>query len=175
MKICIVSGTNREGSKTLRLAKAIVQRYASIEGVDTDLVDLRELPQGLLDPSSYSTRPEGWAPLEAKVLEADGLHVLAPEYNGSMPGALKLFIDHLPFPSAFERRPVCFTGLASGMWGGLRPVEHLQGVFGYRNALQYPERVFIPRVGGALDASGWPTHELTAEATAKWWPAGPCR
>lgn len=163
MKICIVSGTNREGSNTLRLTKAIAQRYATIEGVEIDLVDLRDLPKGLLDPSSYATRPDGWAPLEAKVLGADGLHVVVPEYNGSMPGALKLFIDHLPFPAAFERRPVCFTGLASGMWGGLRPVEHLQGVFGYRNALQYPERVFIPKVGGALDASGWPTPELTAE------------
>lgn len=166
MKICIVSGTNREGSNTLRLATAIEQRYQAMSGVDARLIDLRDLPQGLLAPTSYAQAPEGWQALEDTVLWAEGLHVVTPEYNGSMPGALKLFIDHLPFPAAFERRAVCFTGLASGMWGGLRPVEHLQGVFGYRNALQYPERVFIPGVGGALDATGWPTLPLTSELLA---------
>jgi chromate reductase len=28
----------------------------------------------------------------------------------------------------------------------LRPVEHLQQVFGYRNAYNFPKRVFVPAV-----------------------------
>ena len=88
------------------------------------------------------------------VLQASGLHVVTPEYNGSMPGVLKYFIDLLKFPESFERRPVCFTGLAAGTWGALRPVEQLQQIFGYRNAHIYPERVFIPGIGNQLGADG---------------------
>ena len=75
-----------------------------------------------------------------------------PEYNGSMPGALKLFIDLLPYPESFEGRPVCYIGIASGQFAGLRPVEHLQQVFGYRNAFNFPRRVFIPAVHEVADS-----------------------
>ena len=63
-----------------------------------------------------------------------------------MPGALKLFIDLLPYPESFEGRPICYIGIASGQFGALRPVEHLQQVFGYRNAYNFPKRVFVPAV-----------------------------
>ena len=80
--------------------------------------------------------------------------MVTPEYNGSMPGVLKLFIDHLKFPESFEAKPVCFVGLAAGMWGALRSVEQLQAIFGYRNAHVFPKRVFIPGIGQALGSDG---------------------
>ena len=87
-------------------------------------------------------------------MQCSGLHVISPEYNGGIPGVLKYFIDMLKFPESFERRPVCFTGVAAGIWGALRPIEQLQAIFGYRNAFIYPERVFIPQVHSVLDESG---------------------
>jgi NAD(P)H-dependent FMN reductase len=82
------------------------------------------------------------------------LVLVTPEYNGGMPGVLKYFIDMLKFPESFERRPVCFVGVAAGQWGALRPVEQLQASFGYRNAHIFPERVFLPGVNGLLDERG---------------------
>jgi NAD(P)H-dependent FMN reductase len=82
------------------------------------------------------------------------LHIVTPEYNGSLPGVLKYFIDMLKFPESFQNRPVCFVGVAAGVWGALRPVEQLQAIFGYRNAYIYPERVFLPQINELLDASG---------------------
>lgn len=67
---------------------------------------------------------------------------------------LKYFIDMLPFPESFEHRPVCFVGLAVGMWGALRPVEHLQAIFGYRNAYVFPDPVFMPGINKLLDPTG---------------------
>ncbi|HEV8608144.1 MAG TPA: NAD(P)H-dependent oxidoreductase, partial [Tepidisphaeraceae bacterium] len=83
-----------------------------------------------------------------------GLHVITPEYNGSFPGVLKYFIDMLKFPESFDRKPVAFVGEAAGVWGGLRAVEQLQMIFGYRNAHSYPDRVFIPAVKDKFDAAG---------------------
>ena len=80
--------------------------------------------------------------------------MVSPEYNGGIPGVLKYFIDMLKFPESFINRPVCFVGLAAGMWGALRPVEQLQAIFGYRNAFIYPNRVFLPAVNDLLDTKG---------------------
>ena len=88
------------------------------------------------------------------MLQASGFTVVTPEYNGSVPGVLKYFIDMLKFPESFEHKPVCFTGLAAGMWGALRPVEQLQAIFGYRNAHIFPVRVFMPQIHNLLDHSG---------------------
>jgi NAD(P)H-dependent FMN reductase len=83
------------------------------------------------------------------------VHVISPEYNGGIPGVLKYFIDMLKFPESFERRPVCFTGVAAGIWGALRPIEQLQAIFGYRNAHIFPERVFLAQINSQLDEGGW--------------------
>lgn len=161
MHIVVISGTNRAGSQTLRLATAVARAHEA-GGAQVTLLDLRGLPPELLGAEAYATKPAAFAPFAEAVLAADGLHLLTPEYNGGMPGALKLFIDHLKFPASFEKRPVAFVGLSAGRWGALRPVEQLQGVFGYRNAFVFPERVFIPGVEQALGPDGWPVDPLTA-------------
>ena len=156
MHIVVIAGSNREGALSRALATALAERYRQRHTLEVSLLDLADLPSELLQPSAYAEKPAAYRTFADTVLAADGLHVVTPEYNGGMPGVLKLFIDHLPFPAAFERRPVCFTGVAAGRWGALRPVEQLQGVFGYRNAYQLPERVFVDRIGAVLGEDGWP-------------------
>jgi NAD(P)H-dependent FMN reductase len=109
------------------------------------------LPPEIFSPTSYAEKPRAFQPFAEAVLNAAGLHVVSPEYNGAIPGVLKYFIDMLKFPESFSNRPVCFVGLAAGMWGALRPVEQLQAIFGYRNAFIYPDRVFLPTVNDRLD------------------------
>jgi NAD(P)H-dependent FMN reductase len=118
------------------------------------VLDLAQLPPEIFHSSSYGEKPKSFAPFADGVLQSSGLVVVSPEYNGSVPGVLKYFIDMLKFPESFEKRPVCFVGLAAGMWGALRPVEQLQAIFGYRNAYLYPERVFMPKINDLLDANG---------------------
>lgn len=151
--IVILSGTNRPDSNTRRVSGQIAELYRDLK-VPHQILDLATLPPETFLPSSYATKPATFAPLADAVLSASGLHVVTPEYNGGIPGVLKYFIDLLKFPESFERKPVCFTGIAAGMWGALRPVEQLQSIFGYRNAHLFPERVFIPGIGHQLDDAG---------------------
>ncbi|MBL8995107.1 MAG: NAD(P)H-dependent oxidoreductase, partial [Spirochaetia bacterium] len=97
--------------------------------------------------------PESFKPYAEAILNADGLVIVTPEYNGSMPGILKYFIDLLKFPESFEHKPVAFIGLG-GRFGALRPVEHLMQVFSYRNAHLFPERVFISEIKKQMSANG---------------------
>jgi chromate reductase len=149
----LLVGTNRPGSNTRKVAAQIETIYAGLK-TPLRVIDLAQLPPEIFLASSYAEKPKSFQPFSDAVLQASGLHVVTPEYNGGIPGVLKYFIDMLEFPESFERRPVCFTGLAAGIWGALRPVEQLQAIFGYRNAYLYPERVFLPGIGKLLDANG---------------------
>ena len=151
--ILIISGTNRPGSNALRISKILQASYAKAN-VAHELYSLETLPPETFLPTSYAAKPQAVKELQQRVLDAAGLHLVVPEYNGSFPGVLKYFIDMLKFPESFESKPVAFVGEAAGVWGGLRAVEQLQMIFAYRNAHPYPPRVFIPGVSGKLDASG---------------------
>ena len=46
------------------------------------------------------------------------------------------------------------TSTTGPMTRAIRPVEQLQMIFGYRNALLYPDRIFLPRIGELLTEQG---------------------
>ena len=145
----IVVGTNREGSLSLVASQEISAIYTDL-GIENQLLLLSDLSPEAFSPQAYSEKPQCVVEMTNEILKSSGLIIVTPEYNGSMPGALKLFIDLLPFPESFEGRPVSFVGLSAGQFGALRPVEHLQQIFGYRNAYIFPERVFIPRAHDSI-------------------------
>jgi chromate reductase, NAD(P)H dehydrogenase (quinone) len=153
LMITLLVGTNRPESNTRKVADQIEEIYRELK-VPVAKLDLAGLPGEIFDPGSYAEKPASFRPFSEGILRASGLVVVTPEYNGSVPGVLKYFIDMLKFPESFERRPVCFVGLGAGMWGALRPVEQLQMIFGYRNAFLYPERVFLPKIDELLGSDG---------------------
>ena len=151
--LTLIAGTNRPDSNTRKVAAQVEAIYAGL-GVKLRVLDLAQLPPEVFAPAAYAEKPGSFAPFADAVLQSSGLIVVTPEYNGGMPGVLKYFIDLLKFPESFEQRPVCFIGLAAGVWGALRPVEQLQAIFGYRNAFLFPERVFLPQINNLLNNGG---------------------
>ncbi|WP_413574462.1 NADPH-dependent FMN reductase [Bdellovibrio sp. HCB290] len=161
----IIAGTDRPDSKTLKLAH-YVQGIYHAQGEKVEIIDLVEVKEHLHTGPHYGKAHSGLQPYLDKLVASEGLIVICPEYNGSMPGALKYFIDHMKFPETFEYRPVCFIGLG-WMFGGLRPIEHLQQVFGYRNAFIYPERIFIMNAPKVLNEEGEPQDETIKQLLVK--------
>lgn len=151
--ILIVSGTNRPGSNSRRVADILHRRYTEA-GQSSAVFGLEQLPAEAFLPGVYTDKPAAVRDIQQRVLSAAGLHVVTPEYNGSFPGLLKHFIDLLQFPESFDAKPVAFTGLSLGMFGALRAVEQLQMIFAYRNAHIYPQRVFIPAVATKFAPDG---------------------
>lgn len=155
----IVVGTSRPNSYSLKVAKTIQAIYKSLGQPEPNLLELADLefpsPLSQVNYAKDSTSQSVVKAVE-QINRSEGLIFVVPEYNGSFPGVLKLFIDHWAYPESFEYRPVCFVGLGN-RFGGLRPVEHLQGVMGYRNAYQLPQRVFLMNVAKLFSPE---THEL---------------
>jgi NAD(P)H-dependent FMN reductase len=151
----IISGTNRPGSRTLMVAKYVQSMYSNEGGEKVELIDLATV--GLEHLGATAQYGDAVPPVMKayvdKISAAEGLIVVCPEYNGSMPGALKYFIDHWKYPDSYEFRPISLIGL-SATFGAVRPVEHLQIVFGYRNAYIYPERVFVMEAKKAMNTEG---------------------
>lgn len=160
----ILVGTSRPNSYSLKVAKAIQSIHRDLGIPVPNLLNLADLefPSSMAEVnySKESISKSVEAALQV-VNQAQGIIFVVPEYNGSFPGVLKLFIDHWAYPLSFEFRPVCYVGLGN-RFGGLRPIEHLQGVMGYRNAYQLPQRVFLMNVS-KLFTEG--TSELKDELT----------
>lgn len=144
----IISGTDRPNSNTLKVSELLLQDYRELK-VPAEILDISQLDFRDAAGGSYKGAKGTFLTGVERVTRADGLVFVVPEYNGSFPGSLKLFIDYWRYPESFEYRPVAFVGIGL-RWGGLRPVEHLQQVFGYRNAFILPHRVFIPNVKNAF-------------------------
>lgn len=151
----IIIGTSRPHSNSKKVAQ-FVQRLYEQKGEKVKILDMAEIEIEQAHGGHFG----GKTPLPPKlhaaikdVTESEGLIFVIPEYNGSMPGVLKAFVDYWQYPNSFEGRPVAFIGLG-GMWAGLRPVEHMMQVMSYRNAFLFPVRVFMRDVGKLIDKDG---------------------
>lgn len=164
--IAIVSGTDRKGSNALKVSTYLQKAYTEA-GAKATVIDLQHFPIQAVAGGAYGQDLPEIKAFNQAFLEADGVVMVVPEYNGSFPGILKLFIDYLPFPSAFLGLPMAFVGESAGSFGALRPVEQLQMVAAYRNAYQFPERVFINKVGQNFDEEKGPLEPLQNELLHK--------
>ena len=160
--IVVISGTNRPGAKT-RLVSRIVDDVLREAGVQTRHLDLAELPGSMFAPEAYALKPPELADFVDAILQADGILTVVPEYNGAYPGALKYFIDMLPFPASLVDKPAAFVGLSSGRWGGIRAVEQLKTIFQYRHAHLYGRSCYLPMVGTLIDDGGRMTDRETEQ------------
>lgn len=159
--IAIISGTDRPGSYALKVSRYIKRRFDEIE-VESTIIDLQQFPIVDVAGGKYNDDVPSVKKFIKPFLDADGAVFVIPEYNGSFPGILKLFIDYLPFPSAFKGLPIAFVGEAGGAFGALRAVEQMQMVAAYRMAYMFPERVFINRVKDNFDPEGGPKEKIQA-------------
>lgn len=150
VELKIISGTDRPNANALRVSRYLKRQYER-EGANVEILDLKDFPLSEVVGGPYGKKNKPVSDFLRPIMKADALVIVTPEYNGGYPGILKLMIDYLPFPEAFEKLPICFVGESAGAFGALRAVEQLQLVVGYRNAYLFPERVFINRVKENFD------------------------
>ena len=83
---------------------------------------LGELPLYNEDIDTPAEEPASVSTLRGAVAQADAILAVTPEYNGSIPGALKNAIDWLSRPyrrNALSAKPLAVIGAAMGQYGGV--------------------------------------------------------
>src|ERR671931_592038 len=120
MRILGLSGSLRRDSHNTSLLRAAVMSLPP--GVELDLYDgLDDLPHYNADIDGEPA-PEPVARLREAIAAADGVLIATPEFNGSIPGALKNALDWAsrPFPdNALRGKPVAVVGASTGMFGAV--------------------------------------------------------
>jgi len=148
--VTIISGTNRPSSNTLKVSKYYQNQLAK-KGLNTQLIDLQDLPNQLITSDLYGKRSETFQKIQDLVTKTDKFLFVIPEYNGSFPGVLKTFIDACAFPESFYDKKACLVGISSGKYGNIRGIEHFNGVCAYLHLNVMPLRLHIPTIKTELD------------------------
>jgi chromate reductase len=155
-------GSLASGSINRRLAAALV-RLAPPELEFTE-IPIRDLP--LYSPDHDADYPPVARALKDAIGASDGILFVSPEYNRSIPGALKNAIDWGSRPwgtNSFARKPTGIVGASPGGIGTAVMQSSMRSVLSFLNApqLNSPE-VYITFVPEHYAQDGTVTDERTA-------------
>ena len=154
--ITVISGTNRTGSRTLVFAAHFVEQLRAL-GEDAQLLDLAELNPEFLPRGVYKAGamvPELVALQRQYMLDAGKFAIFVPEYNGSYPGVLKMFIDGISvneYPRIFGGKYVALAGVASGRAGNLRGMDHLAAVVNHMGGWVLPAMLPLSNIESLIE------------------------
>jgi NAD(P)H-dependent FMN reductase len=144
--ITTVVGSIRQGRKSLAVAEYL---HAKIEGkreLATRLLDLADYP---LPPLEERTEGESALPMARKLFEqlgdADALLIVAPEYKGGVPGALKNVFDYFP-PGFLRHKPVGICTVSAGGYGGISCLAQLRLLTLAVGGIPIPEFIAVSKV-----------------------------
>lgn len=135
MNYTVICGTNRKDALSLAVSH-LYMRILKDRGIDATLVDLTQLPHDFAFSALYDNRGrhDDFNKFSEMMLSSDKFVFIIPEYNGSFPGALKTFIDGMPYPSAFRNKKAALVGLASGGSGASLALSHFTDVMNHCGA-----------------------------------------
>ncbi len=142
----IISGTNRSGSYTIKIAGQYQQILAG-KGVTASLVSLEDL--------DVSKRNAAIRKLEEDILIPTTKFIfISPEYNGSIPGVLKSLIDISDIQKDWWGKKALLTGVSTGRAGNIRGMEHFTGILNYVKMVVHPNKLPISVVDKLADENG---------------------
>jgi len=166
LRILGISGSLRRGSynsAALRAAQELAPRDMRIDSADIASIPLY----------NEDVKQQGFPPpveeLRRRVKEADGVLLVTPEYNYSIPGVLKNAIDWVSRPpeQPFDGKPIAIMGASPSALGTGRAQYHLRQCFVFLNGLvlNRPE-VMIAQAQNKFDAEGKLTDQTTRDFLA---------
>ena len=117
--IPVILGTSRKGRASENVAKFVYQETSKREGVDTELIDLRNLKFGH-DDAGEALKDQQFS---MTVSKADALVLVVPEYNHGYPGLLKHALD--TNLKEYIHKAVGVCGVSAGGFGGTRVVQNI--------------------------------------------------
>ena len=126
-------------------------------------MSLTELPDTFIATDLYGKRSEAFKLILDAINPSDKFLFVIPEYNGSYPGVLKVFVDACDFPETFYEKKAALVGISSGKYGNIRGVDHFTGVCHYFSLHVLPLKLHIANIKTELDEN----NNLFKEDTVK--------
>ena len=151
-KIAIVVGSLRKDSFSGKIAKTMI---GLAQGkLDMEIVEIRDLPMYNQDDDT-ETPPPAFTTFREQIRAADGVLFITPEYNRSVPGALKNAIDVGSRPygkAAWVNKPCAIVSQSPGALGGFGANHHLRQMLPFLNMPTMPApEAYIGGVAGKYE------------------------
>ncbi|GAA4465378.1 NAD(P)H-dependent oxidoreductase [Nemorincola caseinilytica] len=164
--IAIISSSVRTGRNSHRVA-LYFQNYLQANGHGTtEIIDLNEYSFPVFDERlRFQKEPtEKMLDFSARVKKADGIIIVTPEYNGSIPAALKNVTDLLY--DEWYHKPIAMSTVSDGAFGGSQVIIALQFTLWKMKALTVPAMFPVPKVREAFDETGNATDKAGTDKRA---------
>jgi len=161
-RILAFAGSTRRDSFNRKLATVAVQS-AELAGGQVTFLDLAEFPLPLMDQDLEAEHglPDNALRLKKIFRDHNGLLIVSPEYNSSLPPLLKNVIDWVSRPAKDEPMKAAYLGKVAailaaspGELGGLRCLFHLRSILQNISVMVLPEMVALPEAHKAFADDG---------------------
>lgn len=164
INVAVLVGSLRKGAFSRSTALALKELAAP--RLDLKIAEIGDLP--LYNPDlDGATPPATWVRFRGEIAGANAVLFVTPEYNRSVPAALKNALDVGSRPyghSVWGGKPAAIVSVSPGLLGAFGANHHLRQSLVFLNMpiLQQPE-AYISKVGDLLDADGKPTSDATRD------------
>ena len=155
VRVALIVGSLREGSYSR--AVALELKALAAPDLELDLVEIGDLP--LYNPDlETDAPPAAWTRFREEVGTTQAVLFVTPEYNRSIPGALKNALDVGSRPyghSIWSKKPAAIVSVSPGALAAFGANHHLRQplVFLGMPTMQQPE-AYIGNVADLLDDNG---------------------
>lgn len=166
-----LSGSTRRGSFNAALLRACAAAMPA--GAELRIESIARVPLYNGDEEAAHGVPEEVKRLKDAIAAADGLLLVTPEYNNSVPGVAKNAIDWLSRPPAdvprvFGRKSVAIAGASPGGFGTVLAQNAWLPIFKTLGAELWPGgRLLVSRAGSVFDANGEITDAAVRDGVRK--------
>jgi NAD(P)H-dependent FMN reductase len=163
VKLVGLSGSLRKGSFNAALLHAAVE--LAPDGVELTVGTIAGIPLYNADIENGEGIPQPVSALKDMIARADGLLLVTPEYNNSIPGVFKNAIDWLSRPPAdiprvFGGKPVALIGASPGAFGTVLSQDAWLSVLRTLGTKPwFAGRLMVSRAQSVFDATGALTDE----------------
>lgn len=159
--VAVIIGSLRKDSVTRKLAKAFA---ALTPNLKFNVVEIGDLPH--FDQDLESDPPAQWVRFREEIAAADAVLFVTPEFNRSVPGALKNAIDVGSRPygsSVWNGKPGAVISLSPGAIGGFGANHHLRQSLVFLNVPLLSQEAYVSNAYALLDDSGELINDNTTE------------
>ncbi len=127
LKVLVICGSLRKGSYNAALAR-MAPKLGPPGLAFQDAPSFADIPIYNFDMQNTSGFPPNVTAWADAIRAADGILIVSPEYNWSIPGGLKNAIDWVSRmkDQPFNNKPVAVQSAAGGLLGGSRMQYHLR-------------------------------------------------
>jgi chromate reductase len=164
MSVCVLVGSLRKASLNRMLANALISLAPS--SLKLDILEIGQLPLYNEDIEAAAP-PVPWTAFRQRIKAADAVLFVTPEYNRSVPAALKNALDVGSRPygaSVWDRKPGAVVSSSPGAVGAFGANHHLRQSLVFLNVptMQQPE-AYIGHVDKLFDEHG----KIASDGTRK--------